>query len=906
MNLTKTNMALSNSPGHLVFKIDESKKSYEKCFPGLMFSSSDNPVKNCGLQEKLSKALDELKPKDLIGSLNITDNIGVKVINDQAVTPKSQKQKPDVKRWASVVKAQKKVQHSNDLDVNDNHNSENVENNSEIFDCIFKTFPKSFESHKSFFVINDKMFYCNICLVNLDSVLSLSNHLKTRKHEDKAIEYFKTKMPTHLHHIMEFVSFYGSSLCCNLCHCDIPMSSLNPHETIVNIIAHNNDDSHISKKVNHDTGSSTETVLQALSASSDIIKENLHFVESRVVPEFRCQLCKVKIPFEDNQEVLSQNFVMHMKSQGHIKNQKAVEVLRLFGEASIAGKDNWVVVNGSIMCTYCNKEFETNLQQLVSHVNEMEHAANVLFKLNINSNFNKVSEKSTVQENIMNEAKSIVLKNKGDGDGDQPKLGGSRLKELLSTMPPALRDVDYVIENEKGSVTCLICNRVVPPSTYNLRTHLLGSKHKTNMETRAPAPKVNKESNKAVFEASRPVAKLEAKNGDHNSNVPSRPMNIASIVSNKFGYVLKKDNFSVMCMLCQFSGPSHSFETEHLMSSEHKKRENEWLKNCPGCSSTNPFTFKVLTALPTSIRTYKCRRMETIPASVLNHLYSLLLDENQLVKNNEKVIVKNVDGKHCYCKLCKTLIPLSLDLDILENNLVDHFKGKRHEGFTTKQKSTKDASTSPNVARSLFELPENLEKLPKNSKVFNFDEFSRLMSKDSEKKTSEDEIKSCEENVLGSKSEEGQNQNDSQNEKQEAIADSITGKVNNVFVFGKEDSNNVALKDSEGGSDKIKSHNSKALPVGSWGRLVKFEEETSEDVLKRRQKQIEYGKNTAGYARYCSLVPRRKRSCGHPVTPPRHLRCSRRTWDGMIHAWRRQLHAWDPPSTVESDIRPLD
>jgi len=71
-------------------------------------------------------------------------------------------------------------------------------------------------------------------------------------------------------------------------------------------------------------------------------------------------------------------------------------------------------------------------------------------------------------------------------------------------------------------------------------------------------------------------------------------------------------------------------------------------------------------------------------------------------------------------------------------------------------------------------------------------------------------------------------------------------------------------------------------------------------IIKRR-KMISYGKNTVGYDEYVKKVPKHKRiprRSDHPCTPDSTIDIPWKRFHGLVKAWRKALHMYDPPDLL--------
>jgi len=84
-----------------------------------------------------------------------------------------------------------------------------------------------------------------------------------------------------------------------------------------------------------------------------------------------------------------------------------------------------------------------------------------------------------------------------------------------------------------------------------------------------------------------------------------------------------------------------------------------------------------------------------------------------------------------------------------------------------------------------------------------------------------------------------------------------------------------------------KENNIETAEVGGGGGDLELDEE----LLARREKQVETFKKTEDYRVYAESVQKRQRTARMPRTPERKKRFSRRQWDGAVKQWKLKVHA---------------
>lgn len=235
--------------------------------------------------------------------------------------------------------------------------------------------------HKEFLSeLDGGQIYCKVCLVNIDSILELSEHLQTKSHEDSIILLIKGNLPPSLHKHMEFITFYDSNLYCNLCKCNIIWSSENPFRTIVDIISHNESSDHLNKKTKNvklasgpHKNDESVMVLNALAAVKSLMGEHSNLIDYKVQPSFQCKLCLKVIDFEENEKQMLINLSFHLNSEGHKKCFKTYLVYKSFQESHMSnGKSehSLSVMKDRIFCSCSSRSLNPTVESLLAHVNE--------------------------------------------------------------------------------------------------------------------------------------------------------------------------------------------------------------------------------------------------------------------------------------------------------------------------------------------------------------------------------------------------------------------------------------------------------------------------------------------------------------------------------------------------------
>jgi len=118
------------------------------------------------------------------------------------------------------------------------------------------------------------------------------------------------------------------------------------------------------------------------------------------------------------------------------------------------------------------------------------------------------------------------------------------------------------------------------------------------------------------------------------------------------------------------------------------------------------------------------------------------------------------------------------------------------------------------------------------------------------------------------------------------------------------DGNEVkSSKNSSSGNGKY-SNSRRSTPSPNLVPPKAIEIEQDMDVLIRRQKDIDYGKNQEVYADYLTKLDKKDRLDNQPWTPDKYEKMTRRNWDKQVKIWRKQLHYWEDPKPISELLTP--
>lgn len=80
--------------------------------------------------------------------------------------------------------------------------------------------------------------------------------------------------------------------------------------------------------------------------------------------------------------------------------------------------------------------------------------------------------------------------------------------------------------------------------------------------------------------------------------------------------------------------------------------------------------------------------------------------------------------------------------------------------------------------------------------------------------------------------------------------------------------------------------------------------ETDPHRIQQRMKQVQFGLSTRGYQNFIRTVPEEVRDQVLRI-PDVFQKCSKRSWDGQVRKWRRELHQYDSVEKKEEEINRL-